>query len=116
MMTSAVFGQLIILIVFIPILSLVGVEGKMFRPMALVFSFALIGAMLLCFTYVPMMASLFLKPSNPEKRTVSTRLVNYLGRVYKPIIYWALRKKAIVLTGASALLILILMCLNRNCT
>ena len=113
MMRSAIFGQIIIIIVFIPILSLVGVEGKMFRPMALVFSFALIGAMLLCFTYVPMMASLFLKPSNPEKRTVSTRLVNYLGRVYKPIIYWALRKKAIVLTGASALLILIVLLFGR---
>lgn len=52
MMNSAVFGQLIIIIVFIPILSLTGVEGKMFTPMALTFSFALIGAMLLCFTYV----------------------------------------------------------------
>lgn len=47
MMNSAVFGQLIIIIVFIPILSLTGVEGKMFTPMALTFSFALIGAMLL---------------------------------------------------------------------
>ena len=60
MMNSAVFGQLIILIVFIPILSLQGVEGKMFRPMALTFSFALIGAMILCFTYVPVVSSLFL--------------------------------------------------------
>ncbi len=68
MMHSAVFGQLIIIIVFIPILSLVNVEGKMFRPMALVFCFALLGAMLLCFTYVPVMASLFLKPSDPEKK------------------------------------------------
>ncbi|MEJ2004207.1 MAG: efflux RND transporter permease subunit, partial [Cyclobacteriaceae bacterium] len=61
MMNSAVFGQLIIIIVFIPILSLSGVEGKMFRPMALTFSFALLGTMLLCFTYVPVMSSLFLK-------------------------------------------------------
>ena len=60
MMHSAVFGQLIIIIVFIPILSLVGVEGKMFKPMALVFCFALLGAMILCFTYVPVMASLLL--------------------------------------------------------
>ena len=49
MMHSAVFGQLIIIIVFIPILSLVGVEGKMFRPMAMVFCFALLGAMILLF-------------------------------------------------------------------
>ncbi len=59
MMNSAIFGQLIILIVFIPILSLSNVEGKMFRPMALTFSFALIGAMILWFTYVPVVASFF---------------------------------------------------------
>jgi cobalt-zinc-cadmium resistance protein CzcA len=57
MMNSAIFGQLIILIVFIPILTLSGVEGKMFKPMALTFSFALIGAMLFCFTYVPVVAA-----------------------------------------------------------
>lgn len=107
MMRSAIFGQIIIIIVFIPILSLVSVEGKMFRPMALVFCFALIGAMLLCLTYVPVIASLFLKPSNPEKRNVSTRLVNSLGRIYMPIIIWALRKKAIVLSGAGLLLVMV---------
>ena len=68
MMNSAIFGQLIILIVFIPILSLSNVEGKMFRPMALTFSFALIGAMIFCFTYVPVAAALFLKPVK-EKQT-----------------------------------------------
>ena len=60
MMHATVFGQLIIIIVFIPILTLVGIEGKMFRPMALVFCFALLGAIVLCFTYVPVMASLFI--------------------------------------------------------
>jgi len=107
MMHSAVFGQIIIIIVFIPILSLVNVEGKMFRPMALVFTFALLGAMILCFTYVPVMASLFLKPSNPEKRNISTRLVSFLGKIYHPIIVWALRKKAMVLSGAVLLLLVI---------
>ena len=68
MMNSAIFGQLIILIVFIPILSLSGVEGKMFKPMALTFSFALIGAMVLCFTYVPVAASLFLKPTKTSRK------------------------------------------------
>lgn len=113
MMRSAVFGQIIIIIVFIPILSLIGVEGKMFRPMALVFCFALIGAMLLCFTYVPVMASLFLKPSDPNKRNISTRLVNYLGRIYKPVILWALRKKTIVLSGAGVLLVIIVVLFGR---
>lgn len=105
MMHSAVFGQLIIIIVFIPILSLVGVEGKMFRPMALVFCFALIGAMLLCFTYVPVMASLFIRPSDPNKKTLSTRLISFLENKYQPAIIWALNRKKVVVGGAVALLI-----------
>jgi cobalt-zinc-cadmium resistance protein CzcA len=105
MMNSAVFGQIIIIIVFIPILSLVNVEGKMFRPMALVFTFALIGAMVLCFTYIPVMASLFIKPTNTEKRTISSRLINFLERKYQPTISWALRKKKLVLGIAVGLLV-----------
>jgi cobalt-zinc-cadmium resistance protein CzcA len=105
MMNSAVFGQLIIIIVFIPILSLVNVEGKMFRPMALVFCFALIGAMVFCFTYIPVMASMFIKPTNTEKRTISSRLIGFLERKYQPTISWALRKKKLVLGAAVALLI-----------
>ncbi|WP_418637914.1 CusA/CzcA family heavy metal efflux RND transporter [Winogradskyella sp.] len=105
MMNSAVFGQLIIIIVFIPILSLVGVEGKMFRPMALVFCFALIGAMLFCFTYIPVMASLFIKPNNTEKKTISSRLIAFLEDKYQPTISWALRKKKLVLGMAVGLLI-----------
>lgn len=86
MMRSAIFGQLIIIIVFIPILSLVNVEGKMFRPMALVFCFALIGAMLMCFTYVPVVASMFLKPTDPGKKTISSRLIHFLEEKYSPTI------------------------------
>ncbi|MDF1517001.1 MAG: CusA/CzcA family heavy metal efflux RND transporter, partial [Lutibacter sp.] len=104
MMNSAVFGQLIIIIVFIPILSLVNVEGKMFKPMALVFCFALIGAMLLCFTYIPVMASLFIKPSNTEKKTISSRLISFLVEKYQPTISWALRKKKLVLSMSFGLL------------
>ena len=105
MMHSAVFGQLIIIIVFIPILSLVGVEGKMFRPMALVFSFALLGTMLFGFTYVPVTASLFIKPTDPNKKTVSTHLIALLKRKYTPMITMALHKKTIVLGAAISLLI-----------
>ncbi len=104
MMHSAVFGQLIIIIVFIPILSLVGVEGKMFRPMALVFSFALSGTMILGFTYVPVMASLFIKPTDPNKRTISSRLMSFLEDKYEPTIAWALRSKKLVLSTAFILL------------
>ncbi|NVN16862.1 CusA/CzcA family heavy metal efflux RND transporter [Muricauda sp. HICW] len=105
MMNSAVFGQLIILIVFIPILSLSGVEGKMFKPMALTFSFALLGAVLLCFTYVPVASALFLKPSKESKKSISTRLVNWINRRYEPVIEWAMRSKKLVLSVAAALLI-----------
>ncbi|MDC1503558.1 CusA/CzcA family heavy metal efflux RND transporter [Winogradskyella sp.] len=104
MMNSAIFGQLIILIVFIPILSLSGVEGKMFKPMALTFSFALIGAMLLCFTYVPVVASLILKPTKTSKNNISTRLMQWLTNRYEPIINWALQSKKIVLGMATVIL------------
>lgn len=104
MMNSAIFGQLIILIVFIPILSLSGVEGKMFKPMALTFSFALIGAMLLCFTYVPVAASLWIKPSTASEKNISVRLMTFLNRAYDPIIRWSLKQKKIVLSVAALLL------------
>ncbi len=103
MMGSAVFGQLIILIVFIPILSLTGVEGKMFRPMALSFSFALVGAMILGLTYVPVAASVFLKPLN-KTDNFSSRLINNLRSLYQPALYKAVTYKKIILTGAVLLL------------
>ncbi|WP_374399175.1 CusA/CzcA family heavy metal efflux RND transporter [Flavobacterium sp.] len=104
MMNSAVFGQLIILIVFIPILSLSGVEGKMFKPMAMTFSFALLGAMLFCFTYVPVAASLFLKPKEENPNSFSNRLINKLNSWYLPVIKWALNNTKKVLYGAVVLL------------
>ena len=104
MMNSAIFGQLIILIVFIPILSLSGVEGKMFKPMALTFSFALIGAMIFCFTYVPVVASIFLKPATSNSKNVSVRLISWLNKKYDPIIHWALQSKKLVMGIAVALL------------
>ncbi|NOR28059.1 MAG: CusA/CzcA family heavy metal efflux RND transporter [Lutibacter sp.] len=105
MMTSAIFGQLIILIVFIPILSLSGVEGKMFKPMAMAFSFALIGAMFLCFTYVPVIASIFLKPEKVSKNNISQRLMNFFLSLYEPTIKWALNHKNTVIISSVALLI-----------
>lgn len=104
MMNSAIFGQLIILIVFIPILSLSGVEGKMFKPMALTFSFALIGAMLLCFTYVPVISTLILRPTRVSDKNISIRLMRFLKKVYEPVIEWALESKKLVLGIATLLL------------
>ena len=77
-MNSAFFGQLIILIVFIPILALEGVEGKMFKPMALTFMFAMIGVMILCLTYVPMMSAWFIR--------TGTRHQNIMGRSVCPLV------------------------------
>ncbi|MEC5166492.1 cobalt-zinc-cadmium resistance protein CzcA [Flavobacterium sp. PL11] len=106
MMNSAVFGQLIILIVFIPILSLSGIEGKMFRPMAITFSFALLGAMILCFTYVPVVSSLFLKPVAENPDSISSKLLRKLNSWYLPIITWAIGNTKKVLYGALGLLLL----------
>jgi cobalt-zinc-cadmium resistance protein CzcA len=105
MMNSAVFGQLIILIVFIPILSLSGIEGKMFKPMAMTFSFALLGAMLFCFTYVPVVSSLFLKPKEENPNSFSHKLIQKLNSWYVPIITWALANTKKVLYGAFGLLV-----------
>lgn len=105
MMKSAVFGQLIIMIVFIPILSLANVEGKMFKPMALTFCFALIGAMIFCFTYVPVVSSLFLKPGKEGKPGFSAILVQWIQDKYRPILTMALNHRRVVLASAAALLI-----------
>jgi cobalt-zinc-cadmium resistance protein CzcA len=106
MMNSAIFGQLIILIVFIPILSLSGIEGKMFKPMAMTFSFALVGAMIFCFTYVPVVSSLFLKPKEENPNSFSSRLIRKLNSWYLPVITWGLRNTKKVLYGALGLLVL----------
>jgi len=116
MMNSAFFGQLIILIVFTPILFLTGVEGKMFRPMAFTFGFAVLGAILLCLTYVPMISALFLRPSQNQDGwfakfenkidRFSDRIMGGLNKAYKPVLSFALRFKAGVVIGAVALLLI----------
>ncbi|MEY3500425.1 MAG: hypothetical protein RL308_2094 [Bacteroidota bacterium] len=106
MMNSAIFGQLIIMIVFIPILSLTGIEGKMFKPMAMTFSFALVGAMLFCFTYVPVVSSLFLKPTEENPKSISNRLIQMMQSWYIPVITWALANTKKVMYGAVGLLLM----------
>ncbi|NLI23429.1 MAG: CusA/CzcA family heavy metal efflux RND transporter [Bacteroidales bacterium] len=94
---SAVFGVIIILIVFFPILSLTGIEGKTFRPMAQTVSFAIAGALFLGLTYVPMISSLFLSRKVAEKRTLSDRLIDFLKLTYRPVLRLSLRFKYWVL-------------------
>lgn len=90
MMNSAFFGQLIILIVFVPILFLEGVEGKMFKPMALTFGFAMLGAMILCLTYVPMMSATFLKSN--EKHSFGDKIVAQLEKLYSSSLKFVLKQ------------------------
>ena len=105
MMNAAFFGQIIILIVFIPIMVLQGVEGKMFKPMAMTFGFAVLGVAVLSLTYIPMMASVFLNAPKTDKKTFGERAVNKIENLYKPIINWALNKSKIVIGVAVILLI-----------
>ena len=106
MMSSAAFGQIIIMIVYFPILSLVGIEGKMFGPMAKTVSFAIIGAMLLSLTYIPMMSALFLPKQISHKKTVSDKMMNFLYSKYEPLLekVIAIKYKVVGLTVALFLL------------
>ncbi len=115
MMSSAFFGQIIILIVFAPILFLTGVEGKMFKPMAFTFGFAMIGAILLCLTYVPMMSALLMRPITNRKNwfgrlerwleRVSDKIIGGIQWAYLPLLRKALRFKAVVIAAAVLLLV-----------
>ncbi len=105
MMNSAIFGQIIILIVLIPILSLSGVEGKMFRPMALSFSFAIMGAMLFGLTWLPVISALFLKPVKTKKKNLAGWIMDTAYRSYCPVIKWSYSHKKIILGMAIASLI-----------
>lgn len=108
MMNAAAFGQLIILIVYVPILTLVGIEGKMFRPMAQTVMFAIMGAAILSVTYVPMACSLFLDKNPIHKKNLSDRFMEKLHSLYEPVLTWALKKKAIVLSVTTVFAILAL--------
>ncbi|MFD1255333.1 CusA/CzcA family heavy metal efflux RND transporter [Mucilaginibacter terrae] len=102
---SAAFGEIIILVVYIPILTLVGIEGKMFRPMAQTVAFAILGALLLSLTYIPMMSALFLSKNAAPQNTFSNRMIAYLQRLYQPVLKGAIRFKFVIIGAAGALLI-----------
>jgi cobalt-zinc-cadmium resistance protein CzcA len=105
MINSAIFGQLIILVVLIPILTLSGVEGKMFRPMALSFSFAIIGAMILGLTWLPVAASLFLKPEKENKKSISKWIMKLAYQSYNPVMKWSYDHKSVIIGLAIASLV-----------
>lgn len=101
---SAIFGIIIIIVVYLPIFALGGIEGKMFKPMAFTVGFALIGALLLSLTYVPMVSDLILKRDMKEKENFSDKTINFIKRLYLPILKFALRKKILVLISAIVIL------------
>ena len=114
MMHSAFFGQMIILVVFAPILFLEGVSGKMFRPMAFTFSFALLGAILLCLTYVPMVTTLSMRPLGRRwmwltrvelcLQRASHGVMSMLYSIYHPVLKCAMKHKVSTLAVSAILL------------
>ena len=96
------FGEAIIMIVYLPILTLIGIEGKMFRPMALTVLFALAGSLVLSLTLMPVLASLFLSTRIQHKEPLVVRLCKAL---YRPVLRWVLANRAPVLISALAVLV-----------
>ncbi|UOQ52262.1 CusA/CzcA family heavy metal efflux RND transporter [Hymenobacter cellulosivorans] len=102
--SSAAFGEIIILIVYLPLLALGGIEGKMFRPMAQTVGFAILGAFILSLTYVPMMSALALS-RQPARHGFSDRILDQLAGRYQRVVAWALEAKALILGAALLLLV-----------
>ncbi|WP_205195513.1 efflux RND transporter permease subunit [Chitinophaga sp. Cy-1792] len=111
--SAAAFGEIIILIVYLPILALAGIEGKMFKPMAQTVSFAILGAFLLSLTYVPMMSALCLNKRISVKVTIADRLMAFFHKLYDPLIRGALKVKLWVVSAA-VLLFVVALLLFRN--
>lgn len=101
---SAAFGEIIIMMVYVPLFSLTGIEGKMFRPMALTVFFAILGAFILSLTYVPVASTLFLSKKSEHERNLSDRLMEKLERAYRPILLRCLAKSKTLIASMLVLL------------
>ena len=110
--SSAAFGEIIILIVYLPILALVGTEGKMFKPMAQTVAFAILGAFILSLTYVPMMSALFLSKKTGHEDNISDKIMHFFQRIYAPILRGALKIKGVVIAVSIALFVVALLVFN----
>lgn len=106
MMNAAVFGQIIILIVYLPILSLQGIEGKMFKPMAQTVAFAIAGAFILSLTYVPMMSSLVLSKKISLKKNLADKMMAQLEAIYKYVLEKVLHLPKTIVAASVAMFIL----------
>ena len=105
MMNSAVFGQVIILVVYLPIFTLEGIEGKMFKPMAQTVAFALLGAFVLSLTYIPMMSALFLSKKIKHKPNISDIWMSKIERVYQRTLNFVIQFPKIALSSVLALFV-----------
>lgn len=110
---SAVFGQIIILVVYLPLLALIGIEGKTFKPMAQTVMFAVIGALILSLTYVPMVSALFLSKKINIKENFSDKIVSFVKRLYTPVLNAFLRRQRVVLSGLVAIIVISLFIFSR---
>jgi cobalt-zinc-cadmium resistance protein CzcA len=111
--TSAAFGEIIILIVYIPILTLVGVEGKMFTPMAQTVGFAIFGALILSLTYIPMMCALFLPKKGHDKPNFSDRFMEKLQGIYQPLFQKAIKVKYWLVGATTAVFVIAVILFSR---
>jgi cobalt-zinc-cadmium resistance protein CzcA len=111
--SSAAFGEIIILIVYLPLFALVGIEGKMFRPMAETVAFTILGAFILSLTYVPMMSALLLSRNTTHKKNISDRITKFFHRIYQPLLKFVLRFKITVVALALVLFIVSITVFNR---
>lgn len=102
---SAAFGEGVILIVYVPLLTLIGIEGKMFVPMAQTVMFAITGAFILSITYVPMMSALLLRNPKPSGPKLADRIMHGILRLYVPLRGFALRRTALMLSASAVLLV-----------
>lgn len=106
MMGTAAFGQVIILIVYLPILSLVGIEGKMFKPMAETVMLAITGAFILSLTYVPVASSLLLSKQIKSSASIADRLIKAIHNLYEPTLRWALKHRLLMVSSTLVVFLL----------
>ena len=112
MMNSAVFGQIIILIVYLPIFTLEGIEGKMFKPMAQTVAFALLGAFILSLTYIPMMSAYFLSKKVNHKKNISDKIIDKVTSFYQKYLVLALRKQKAIIVSVIGLFVISIITLS----
>ncbi|MDI9355585.1 MAG: CusA/CzcA family heavy metal efflux RND transporter [Chitinophagaceae bacterium] len=113
MMNSAVFGQIIILVVYLPIFTLQGIEGKMFKPMAETIAFALLGAFILSLTYIPMVTALFLNKKSQKNTHFSIKIMHTIENIYQKCLTKAIRFQKTSLALTITLFITSLIILNQ---